>query len=122
MAWRRLTTILALSLVAALAVAPGALAEESPPNCWEATDKDAEPTNGPYYVDVEGVTVEVWEETNDLPGLQKESCDAAGTIVPADTHVVTVDEAEDARDVLDELPEVPTLPCVPTPGFYLCVF
>lgn len=42
----------------------------------------------PAYVFAAGSTVTVWEETNGVPGLQREGCIAAdGSAVPADTRV-----------------------------------
>ncbi len=85
--------------------APTALASdisEEYPSCEEATEDAIDVEE--YYLRTNDGSIEVWEETNDLPGLQTETCYVGepkeDNLVNPDDHVATV--PDDGTAIVDE--------------------
>ncbi len=90
--------------------APTALAHDhfdELPSCEEATDEDAVKIEE-HYVRTVDETVEIWEEDNELEGLQVEECldgePIQENVVQPDKHKATLpgDAIESAEDAVDD--------------------
>ncbi len=105
------TAILTFTLLGAT---PGAQA--ATPRCIDATESPTYEYDGTYIVfhfgGAMGSSTEIWNEANDVDGLQRTTCiDADGRVHPAD------DLEQRAAPSPSEVPCVPVLP-----NFSVCIF
>ena len=79
-------TVLVALLLVPLALAPTASAA---PSCEAVTTPSTAGASNLYLLAV-GTNVEVWQELNQVPGLQRVACDGPRGTVSADSHLATV--------------------------------
>ncbi len=120
----------AILLALAAASVPAAAGTHAPSRCHAVTEDPVVDGEVVYLHAPRPRLLEIWQEANDLDGLQTDTCrDATGTVHPADRRVSTlrldppdVPQPPGPSDLpgLPDLPDLPTSWCIQAPGLQVC--